>query len=70
MLTDFELETAVQELRSFVGHFDQRDLQRGSRTANYVDLARRALAAYENAARSPARDERLRALARETRKLY
>jgi hypothetical protein len=68
MPTDSEIATAVQELRSFIRRCDRTGVKPGSRAAAYVAIATRALDAYDNSMRSPARDERLRALARETRK--
>jgi hypothetical protein len=69
MPTDSEIATAVQELRSFIRRCDQTGVQPGSRNAAYFEIARRALDAYDKSMHSPARDERLRTLARETRKL-
>jgi hypothetical protein len=69
MLTESEIAAAVEELRSFVRRCDRTGVQPGSRTASYVEIARRALDMHDHSTRSPARDERLRALAREAAKL-
>jgi hypothetical protein len=69
MPTDSEIATAVKELRSFIRRCDRTGVQPGSRTAACVEIARRALAAYDNSMRSPPRDETLRTLARGTRRL-
>jgi hypothetical protein len=69
MQTDSDIETVVRELRAFVRRCDRSGVQPESRTAAYFEIARRVLDTYDNSMRSPARDERLRSLARETRKL-
>jgi hypothetical protein len=68
-LTNGDLEHVLDELRSFVRRNETRSVPQGSRTAKYVEPAKRALSAYDASIRSPSRDEHLRALARETRAL-